>query len=499
MRPNRRSRQPPVGPSVVVWRLVVAGSLPNEGSSATRGTESPEQDKTVSPSIRQQAEGTVPGSEHQPHRLGTVGIYVTPPGCGESHHYDFYRACGYNYLEFCDGGFGRRPDLLPRYYAEMTHAIDTARGKGFKVWILLLAGMKQWQGPGEAGYPGTFSALNAELLHERLARVRQAIQELRAANGFVFFAGDPGGDPEGRSTVHDCSRFARRVQKIVAESAPAAQFAVNLWAVAEWAGFPSPFSLEFWRQQVVLSKAMASEEGLLGPDCGVAFSLDNYYRSLALACYADAGIAPERYPLAADVRQLRQRGVRPVYGWPYFLVDEVDDGFITPNNVASGGQSQAETRYLRAIIDQSRELRLDGLITNAAFVAAEALNIYAFGRMCQDATLTPEALLDEYAGIIADEATWRVLASVLRFIENHSNWQNSLPRPYRLRDFDCGDVTSVAVAKERLATVVPRATPPIPLPEPPAPYLKRLGRRLEAIAAGKIGGVAPIVRRPPTR
>jgi hypothetical protein len=286
------------------------------------------------------------------------------------------------------------------------------------------------------------------------------------------------------------------VRQIVREHAPKASFAVNLWAIAEWAGFPSPFSLEFWQKQVELSRAVAEDETLLGPDCGIVFSLDNYYRSLTLTCYADAGLTPELYPQAEDIQKLKARRAKPIYGWPYFLVDEVDDGFIMPNNVASGGQSQAETRYIRAIIDHGSALKLDGLITNSAYVTAEPLNIYAFGQMCRSSALTPEVLLDRFASFIADEKTKGALAQILRLIENHSNWQNSLPPAYRRKNFDCGDLATAADALERLKRVTPREKPPITLPEPPVKYLARLQKRLETISAGNIGGVAPIVRTP---
>jgi hypothetical protein len=430
-------------------------------------------------------------ASHGKEPFQTVGIYISPPK--EAQLYDFYKACGYNYFEFCEGGFGRRPDLLPAYHAEMAEAIDAAHKKGFKVWILLLAAMKQWKGPAETGSAGTFSALHADLLQERLDYIKQAVQGLPNADGFEFFAGDPGGDPEGRSTVQDCIAFARKVRDIVRENAPKSQFSVNLWAIAEWAGFPSPFSLEFWQKQVALSKAVAEDKDLLGPNCGVIFSLDNYYRSLTLTCYADANTKPELYPLASDVQKLHERGVKPIYGWPYFLVDEVDDGFITPNNVVTGGQSQAETRYIRAIVDRGREIGLDGLVANTAYVHAEPLNIYTFARMCHDPKLTPEASLDEYAGLIADDATKKSLALVLRFIENHSNWDNSLPPQYRLKPLDCGEVTSAQIAMDLLAKVTPRENAPITLPEPPAEYIQRLHKRLEAIAEGKIGGFAQII------
>lgn len=479
--------------SGVFWLLctvlcaLAAASFAQSPESRRLNGKSRSEEKTVESARR---------SPRAAHRFQTVGIYINPPTDEQEHFYDFFKACGYNYLEFCDIGFNYRPDTLPAYYRRVSAAIDTAHKKGFRVWILLLAGMKQWKGAEESGNAGTFSALDRELLQERLGYIRQAVQELPNADGFVFFAGDPGGDPEGRSTVRDCIAFSQEVRKIVREHAPKAGFAVNLWAVAEWAGFPSPFSLAFWQKQVELSRTVAEDETLAGPDCGIVFSLDNYYRSLTLACYDDAGLTPELYPQAEDIQKLRARRTKPIYGWPYFLVDEVDDGFITPNNVASGGQSQAETRYIRAIIDHGRALTLDGLTANAAYVMAEPLNIYAFGQMCRSASLTPEALLDRYAGFIADDKTKGALAQILRFIENHSNWQNSLPSAYRLKNFDCGDLTTAADALKRLKRVTPRKKPPITLPEPPERYLARLQKRLESIAAGDIGGVAPIVRTP---
>jgi hypothetical protein len=427
----------------------------------------------------------------------TVGLYVVPPQGDTLKYYDFYKVCGFNYLEFCDRGYSKNTNLLVGYYDQVAKAVNTAHEKGFKVWILLLAGMKQWPGPTRQGFPGTFSALNQSLLQQRLSYIRQAVQRLQNADGFEFFAGDPGGDPSGRSTYRDCIRFATQVKEIVNQNAPKARFAVNLWAVAEWDGYPSPFGLGFWQKQVTVSKAVAEEPGFLGGDCGVLFPLDNYYRSLALACYAQADLQPELYPLAADMQKLRARGVNSIYGWPYFLVDEVDDGFITPNNVATHGQSQSETRYLRRVIDQGRELGLDGMVGNAQFIPAEALNIYAFGRMCHQADLTPRMVLEEYSSFIANAKTSHSLAQILSFIENNSNWQNSLPPLYRLKNLDCGEVTSASIAMAQLDKIVARKKPPIPLPESPQLYLQRLRKRLEMIASGHIGGVSPIITAKP--
>jgi hypothetical protein len=425
----------------------------------------------------------------------TVGLYAslpTDPPPKDPQVYRFFHACGYNYLEFCEAGFRSRPDLLPAYYKDMSGAIDTAHEIGFRVGIVLLAGMEQWKGRDKAGYSGAFSPHDKAKLEERFRYLRQAASNLRGADIFTLILGDPGGDPKGHSTLEDCLAFCHQVQQIVKQEASAAKFMLNLWAISEWEGFPSPSTPRFWQQEIKLSRAAVSSPGLVGPGCGVAFPLHNYYRSLALTCYSEAGLQPELYPTAQDVEALRERGATPLLGWPYFLVDEADDGFLRPNNVASGGQSSSETRYIRALADRGRALGLDGLVGNAIFREAESLNIYAFAQMCRSDALKPEQVIENYAGFIGDEKTRPALADVIRFVENHSNWQNSLPAQFRLKNFDVPDVTSASQALRALAQVQPRVRPPIPLLEPPALYLGRLKKRVEAIAAGNIGGVAPV-------
>src|SRR6184192_4644663 len=285
----------------------------------------------------------------------TVGLYAslpTDPPPKDPRVYDFFKACGYNYLEFCEAGFRSRPDLLPEYYQDMSSAITLAHDNGFRVGIVLLAGMEQWMGPDStlgSNFPGVFSPRDKTKLTERFAHLRHAVSELRGADVFVFLPGDPGGDPEGNSTVEDCVSFCRRVQEIVKQQAPAAPFILNLWAIAQWEGFPSPSSLRFWEQEVNLSRAAVAAAGLLGPRRGVSFPLHNYYRSLALSRYSRAGLEPELYPAAQDIETLRRREVGPLLGWPYFLVDEADDGFVKPNNHESGQPSSGPTSRLRSV------------------------------------------------------------------------------------------------------------------------------------------------------
>src|ERR1051325_6749852 len=109
----------------------------------------------------------------------TVGLYAslpTDPPPKNPRVYDFFKACGYNYLEFCEAGFRSRPDLLPEYYKDMSSAITLAHDKGFRVGIVLLAGMEQWTGPDRtlgAHFPGVFSPRKKTKLTERLARLRR--------------------------------------------------------------------------------------------------------------------------------------------------------------------------------------------------------------------------------------------------------------------------------------------------------------------------------------
>src|SRR5215471_2051968 len=144
------------------------------------------------------AEGTIPANSAG--GFETIGLYCslpTDPPPKDPRMYDFYKACGYNYLEFCEAGFRSRPDRLSDYYREMTSAIHLAHERGFRVGIVLLAGMEQWKGPDKTGYSGAFSPLDKAKLEERFANLRQAVSALRSADAFIFLPGDPGGDPKG--------------------------------------------------------------------------------------------------------------------------------------------------------------------------------------------------------------------------------------------------------------------------------------------------------------
>jgi hypothetical protein len=318
-------------------------------------------------------------------------------------------------------------------------------------------------------------------MSERLDFIRAAVERLRHADGFIFFPGDPGGDPGREADADDCLAMARSVRRIVHESAPEAEFIFNAWAIAAWQGFPSPFTVEFWDLEVEITRAVIGDPAFADPAIGIEFPLHNYYRSLALDLYAKAERTPPLCPTPEDVAVLRRRGLRHLWGWPYFLVDECDDGY----RGETWGQAQSETRYLREVVAAGRRLGLDGMVANASTdgLHPEVLNLYAFARFCLEPELTPLAVIREFAGKLADRGSVEDLVHVLCFIENHCTWQDGLPVSRRLPDLPSAEVTDAEQALAALARVQPLAAARLPMPEAPSDYLKRLQSRLENLAA----------------
>jgi hypothetical protein len=218
---------------------------------------------------------------------------------------------------------------------------------------------------------------------------------------------------------------------------------------------------------------------VVDPRTGIEFPLHNCYRSLARKCYLDAGKQPELYPCEAEVGEFRKRGVERLWGWPYFLVDECDDGY----SPGTAGLSLAETRYVKDLVDSARRLGLNGLIANAfpENILAESVNLYAFARFCREPSATCEQVLRDFAGIISEPETVGDLTEVFRYIENRSTWQAGMPEKYRLPDFDTGSIRSAADAREKLSKVVVRARSGLPLMGTPAALVDKVKQRLEVL------------------
>jgi hypothetical protein len=75
----------------------------------------------------------------------------------------------------------------------------------------------------------------------------------------------------------------------------------------------------------------------------------------------------------------------------------------------------------------------------------------------------------------------RSIASVLRYIENHSAWQTGLPPQYRLPNFATGELKAPQDALDLLAEVRLRRESGLPMIRPPGDYVRKLQERLEVL------------------
>jgi len=410
--------------------------------------------------------------------IETVGLYIDFASVPEL--LPFVKACGYNTLEFCDASTLIAPADREGYHARMVQNLRLARGEGLRAYIILLSNVGPMQSAGESLESLHFPPRDERRMGKRLDAIAEEVRRLKDADGFIFFAGDPGGDPTKQADLRDCLAMARRVKAIVAREAPRSEFILNSWSIAAWDRWTSPFTVDFWEKETLLTEQVLNEANWIGPAVGIEFPMHNYYRTLALKCYADAAKAPRLFPSRAQVDELLRRGTGRLWGWPYFLIDECDDGFTGK----TWGQVQAETRYLHKVVADARRLGLNGLVGNLSgrSVPNEILNVYAFARFAKSPSATACEVVRAFAGLIADDASANDLAAILAFIENHSSWQASMPPALRMPALGLGDLTTSEQALARLRTVQVRRETRIPLPVKPERYLDLIGDRLKALS-----------------
>lgn len=425
-------------------------------------------------------------ADRQPHPvergikepIPTVGLYTFSPS--PLSDYAFWKACGYNTYQLLDAGQSVPPGQRKRYYRTLHNAIATAKKAGLTVGVLFLSNVDY--SPAAINY---IPLGDKQRISHRVSEIRDAVKALPNADFFTFFGGDPGGSPDslGATGVKVWRDMAREVGEIVSREAPNAFYNISLWAVAHFDYLQiSPFYVDFWDREVHYSKSLVQEAGFLRPGDGVEFPMHNYYRSLALKAYHDAGKQPERYPTDLETKALKAGGISRNWAWTYFLVDEIDDGYTGYSGVKKH-PSQAETRYIHQVVTGARSAGINGMIANTEGegTSVEALNLYAYARFCTDASLTPETVIDEFAGYYTDDDESRAkLAHAIRFIENNSTWEASIPEAYRLPKLACrfADVDEALQAIDQLK---PSIVTTFPLPEPASAYLARLKDRLQDI------------------
>ncbi len=309
--------------------------------------------------------------------LTTIGFYTFVPIHSQL---PFLEPVGTTWCSSATGGYTMPPGEFADYYARLSRDLRPYQAAGMRVWILLLANMAQYHGESgrqtELGMQDwLFDPADTEAMEERLEMLTGAVRRLRGVvDGSSFFAGDPVRVPLawGGSSVEARMDMARKVHAIVRREAPRAQFNANPWAVTQWEDLHmNCFRGRFWAREATNTRVVLWEPEPLGPSCGIELSMHKYCRSLALNSLLQERMPIELSPDARDVQRLRRRGVSRVWAWPYFPLDEVDNGDLREGFRVP----QSETRYIQRFVDQARKIGINGIIGNGGFAEDQCVEL----------------------------------------------------------------------------------------------------------------------------
>ena len=225
-----------------------------------------------------------------------------------------------------------------------------------------------------------------------------------------------------------------------------------------------------------MTRQLLEIDNFIGADIGIEVPCHNYYRPLALRLYEEAGVTPPLYPAAEDLTALEQRGCTRRWAWPYFIMDECDDGD------GAGVGVQINVRYWYQLLQQLRDAGINGVFGNwfSGGHFDHAVNMYAFGRFCADPAVTPEQVIEEYAAKNVAPADVPALTQALCYLENHANWHNKMPARYQLEPMPAPGTAAQALAL--LENVQPLEEGD-GTAEAPDAFLTRVRQSLTALAA----------------
>lgn len=416
-------------------------------------------------------------------KLETVGLYVWEDNPSQ---YEFWKSCGINTLQFCDRGwfYNAENGSLDGYLSRMKAGLESAKKAGFRVYVILFSNISQYKGPDDTEPTGLgvkFHPDDPSAREERLYYLEKMIRNMAGADGFTLFAGDPGGisTDMGEGDLEDFILMAREVGKLVERVAPEADYNINPWAVAMYrTPSVSAMTAAFWTRERAMTRELLETGDLIGGDVGVELACHEYYRPLVLRLYAEGRKdLSDKFPDGEDLSQLKKRNTERVWAWPYFLLDEADDG---DTGSEYSFLQQLETRYIYRYLQNVRELGFNGVIGSWSYAAyqTKSLNTYAFGRMANDPTVTPQQAIDAFAAMLATEETCESLGQILRFVENDSNFEKKLPEEERLPPLETS-VTDREDALAKLEKVIAKQEGEHPLPISPGEYLQLLKTRIE--------------------
>jgi hypothetical protein len=247
------------------------------------------------------------------------------------------------------------------------------------------------------------------------------------------------------------------------------QLTLNTWAIANWGATFDPGTTAFSDSESNLSGKII-DGNLLFADA-VTLPGYNLYRGLTRQVYTKVHCPVPAWPDRAVVEKTHANG-KIVYLWPHFIVDD-DRG-----RGATWRKVHFDVRYLKDLAQRSRALGIDGSFMNvynpgpemgtpsahpflcrlveclgfACEGTMDALaqrgsaahadlgydrNIFAYGQLNRSPDLAVEAILRQFAELIAEPNSVQELTEVFTFLENGSVWGTDMPKQCRLKPLPC--------------------------------------------------------------
>jgi hypothetical protein len=383
-------------------------------------------------------------------------------------------ACGVNAIEFATMlEFNRIPStpLEQNKIADRLKILDLAHRQDVKFGYILSNTVVSTVPPHEE--PGNQLADRAQQLcplqpgnFERTVDLQTwYVDTYKEADFFEEFAADWGACFCGQCGVNQYLRYVEEFAHRIDARNKTAKLYANTWCVSYWGPNPIPLG---WRH-VFERETEANREVIvaiprLPANTHLAMPCHNLYRQLVFNSFGGKQTTPE-FPTRADLQVVQQAG-REVLAWPHFLMD--DDVGRAPQ----WGLVHCEVRYLRAMLAKLRAAGIDQVIGNLYLPNLQLVNAYAFGRLTQNLETEPQAILGDFARLIAQPEDTAALTDVLCWLDNSGYWNHQLPADAREPGFDCTLDKNQALST--LKSIRPRASSDLPLPVSPAQWLEDL-------------------------
>jgi hypothetical protein len=397
-------------------------------------------------------------------------------------------ACGVNAVEFATMlEFNRLPstELERRKIADRLKLMDRAHAAGMQFGYLLSNTVVSKVPAGEE--PGHQLLDRAENLCPRVPgnfEKSMAVQSFyldtyREADFFEEFAADWGACMCGQCGVPEYLRYVRALAEELAQKNPRATLYADTWCISYWGKdlMPQGWRAVFDREIAGTREVIAALPGLPA-NVGLAMPCHHLYRQLAFDSYGGKRHTPV-FPTAADLDQVR-KARRPLLAWPHFVMD--DD----PARAPAWGIVHSEARYVQALLRALRAAGIDSVMGNLYLPILQLPNAFAFGRLTEDPDREADAVLAEFARLVARHEDADALAEVMAWVENNSHWHRQMPADGRLPSLPCS--LDAARAATLAAQVRPHPSPALPLPISAADWLAELRRSI-----GRMQEWAPLV------